>query len=224
MSLNRRMFQWLLNINGEGNPIVVLNSSISIDEQEEELNPSESYFFMYSREPLTAAVILLFQNVVENVQENMTQKNLTTKSKSVHLKAFRILISLLDKPEVGSAILDGVMLEVFRTLYKHSLIKKRLIESDTRFEIDIVKIHDEVVKNANLLFNSLEPFFMWEFLGKVIKRCNESTDGADDDDDGTDKRLSALVEVKSPTYAEIFILTTYLLDIVSLVITIFHLK
>ena len=34
------------------------------------------------------------------------------------LRPFRILISLLDKPEVGSSILEDVLIDIFRYMYK----------------------------------------------------------------------------------------------------------
>ena len=34
------------------------------------------------------------------------------------LRPFRILISLLDKPEIGSSILEDVLIDIFRYMYK----------------------------------------------------------------------------------------------------------
>lgn len=34
------------------------------------------------------------------------------------LRPFRILISLLDKPEIGSSILEDVLMDIFRYMYK----------------------------------------------------------------------------------------------------------
>ena len=38
--------------------------------------------------------------------------------KPANLRPFRILISLLDKPEIGAAILEDVLIDVFRHMYR----------------------------------------------------------------------------------------------------------
>lgn len=210
MSLNRRIFQWLLNVNGEGNPISNINGSISVEDQTDDENMQDSYFDVYSKEVVTAALVLLFQDVVENVQDGPKTKSNTIKYKSVHLKPFRILITLLDKPEVGSVVLEEVMLEVFRTLYGHFQLKNKLVEANSRKSKDITAVHDEIVKNANLLFNSFEPFFMWDYFGRLLQKCYK---------EGEEDVSISLVKIRQPNYYELFQLISYLLDVVSLEIS-----
>ena len=110
MSLNRRIFQWFLNISSDGNPVHKMK------EEEDDTSDKPSYFDQYVREPLTIAMIILFQNVLESIEGAFEADSLTAKHRQIHLKPFRILITLLDKPEVGTDILNDIMLEIFLSL------------------------------------------------------------------------------------------------------------
>nr|XP_019585106.1 PREDICTED: protein dopey-1 isoform X2 [Rhinolophus sinicus] len=93
MSLNRRLYAWLLG------PRSTRHS-----------NPEEHatyYFTTFSKELLVQAMVGILQ--VNGFGEESTLMQ--------DLKPFRILISLLDKPELGPVILEDVLIEVFRTLY-----------------------------------------------------------------------------------------------------------
>lgn len=225
MSLNRRIFQWFLNVNSDGSTISKVHTT-SIDEQTDEesgATPREverqSYFELYVREPLTVAMIMLFQNVLESVDAAFQTDPQVSKHRQAHLKPFRILITLLDKPEVGSAILDQLMLEIFRTMYKHSQLKSKLADINIRtLGKDVSTVHNELVKSANLLFNSLQPYFIWDYLCKVLRKCHlEKTDKAVTNGSALPNVFASLVDVKVPTYLEVFNLVSYLLDIVTVV-------
>ena len=80
-------------------------------------------------------------------------------------------------------------------------------------------MHNELIKNANLLFSSLESYYIWEYLSKVLKRCVIV-----DKDVENNKSLkactngfSSLIDIKLPTHLETFQIISYLLDVVSLV-------
>ncbi|EDO38328.1 predicted protein, partial [Nematostella vectensis] len=153
------------------------------------------------------------------------------------LRPFRILISLLDRPEVGSAILEDVLIEVFRALYVQcKVIKEKTpieelgsyesIESLTaEFEnpsssSSKTKLTDEVVKTANLLFNAFEPYFMWDYLSKLLSDCEVSEEQETEADSTlceTEGKCSRLASsLPTTTCSEIFRLTDFLLDIVAL--------
>ena len=212
MSLNRRIFQWLLNMNSDGTAAgAVLNTSTSMDDPDEEVDENVSYFHLYTKELLIASVVTLFQDVLKKSRE-ATQlcRGSHSKNKLSYLKPFRILITLLDKPEIGSAILEDVMIEVFRTLYEHVEFKNELVNAkDVLHVADINAINEELIKYANLLFNSFEPFFMWDYLSRTLERCNEQPRESSNED-------HCLVAVRHPTHKEIFQLINYLLDIVLL--------
>ena len=209
MSLNRRIFQWFLNINSDGNPVHKMK------EEEDDTSDKPSYFDQYVREPLTIAMIILFQNVLESIEGAFEADSLTAKHRQIHLKPFRILITLLDKPEVGTDILNDIMLEIFRTLYKHSQIRSKLLDISIRIGKDVNTMHNELIKNANLLFSSLESYFIWEYLSKTFKRCTLSTekDAVAKNTNG----FSSLIDIKLPTHYETFQIISYLLDVVSVV-------
>lgn len=61
---------------------------------------SATYFDMYSKDMLVEAIKYLLKDVCE---EN-----------SQDLKPYRILVSLLDKMDIGPVILDDILFEVFR--------------------------------------------------------------------------------------------------------------
>uniref|UniRef100_A0A3P9DSS6 DOP1 leucine zipper like protein A n=1 Tax=Maylandia zebra TaxID=106582 RepID=A0A3P9DSS6_9CICH len=95
------------------------------------------------------------------------------------LKPFRILISLLDKPELGPAILEDVLIEVFRTL--HTQCRTELdLQNQSPFSKDHTHLSSklrenkktaELIKTANLLFNSFEPYYMWDYIAHWFEEC-----------------------------------------------------
>uniref|UniRef100_A0A8I5NMV8 DOP1 leucine zipper like protein A n=1 Tax=Papio anubis TaxID=9555 RepID=A0A8I5NMV8_PAPAN len=102
MSLNRRLYAWLLGFDNNGAIIGPRSTRHS--------NPEEHatyYFTTFSKELLVQAMVGILQ-VNGFGEENTLMQD---------LKPFRILISLLDKPELGPVILEDVLIEVFRTLY-----------------------------------------------------------------------------------------------------------
>ena len=104
------------------------------------------------------------------------------------LKPFRILLNLLDKPEIGSAILEDVLIEVFKNLFisyqhfnpKESVEKNRGMTSrknePVKQSISKENPMEELIKTGNLLFNTFEPYFMWQYIAKLLAACNRDTD------------------------------------------------
>jgi len=96
------------------------------------------------------------------------------------LRPYRILISLLDKSDIGPLILDDILLDVFRyisDIFYHgtiNLLKLRVIRSVNIFRLlylcwqepgDHASNGAELIKSANLLFSSLEPRYLWQYVG-----------------------------------------------------------
>ncbi|XP_058163069.1 protein DOP1A isoform X1 [Dasypus novemcinctus] len=159
MSLNRRLYAWLLG------PRSTRHS-----------NPEEHatyYFSTFSKELLVQAMVGILQ--VNGFGEESTLMQ--------DLKPFRILISLLDKPELGPVILEDVLIEVFRTLY--SQCKAELdLQMEPPFSKDHAQLSSklrenkktaELIKTANLLFNSFEPFYMWDYVARWFEECCRKT-------------------------------------------------
>ncbi|XP_072437220.1 protein DOP1A isoform X3 [Chiloscyllium punctatum] len=195
MSLNRRLYAWLLG------PRSTRHS-----------NPEEHaiyYFNNFSKDLLIQAMVGILQGKRCGKEEKMPLHD---------LKPFRILISLLDKPELGPAILEDVLIEVFRAL--HSQCKAELnlktqpsyCKDDTQLSSKMRenKKTSELIKTANLLFNSFEPYYMWDYIARWFEECCRIT---------LNTRLQASShgkEMSEYCLPEFCLLVDFLLDIVSL--------
>lgn len=67
----------------------------------------------------------------------------------------------MDKGDIGPVILDDILFEVFRTLYLACREDK----------CDGTKHKQEILKSANLLFNSLEPWYIWHYSGMLFDQA-----------------------------------------------------
>ncbi|XP_062843400.1 protein dopey-1 isoform X2 [Trichomycterus rosablanca] len=152
MSLNRRLYAWLLGPR---------NNRLSNTEEH-----ATHYFNTYSKDMLVQAMVGILQGKARGGEEE---------SALMHdLKPFRILISLLDKPELGPVILEDVLIEVFRTL--HTQCRAELdLQNQNQFSKDQTQLSSklrenkktaELIKTANLLFNSFEPYYMWDYIAR----------------------------------------------------------
>ena len=218
MSLNRRFYAWLLGagINVTLHPPIGESKSKgdkSTDHNEVEL----SYFEKYSKDLLVQALKYKLSE-----KSDISEKN----KKITVLRPFRILISLLDKPEIGPVILENVLLSIFRCLHREfehsksanlsSPVHKKDSTSDT------LSTYDELLKTANLLFGTFEPYFIWDFSARMFEQACQSS-GAK-----THGRLSRQASRLSRqgssqelpdtvTVSELCQLVSFLLDIISLV-------
>ncbi|XP_057268507.1 protein dopey-1 isoform X6 [Pezoporus wallicus] len=159
MSLNRRLYAWLLG------PRSTRHS-----------NPEEHatyYFNTFSKEMLVQAMVGILHVNGHGEESTLMQD----------LKPFRILISLLDKPELGPAILEDVLIEVFRTLYTQCKAELEL-QAEPSFNKDHTQLSSklrenkktaELIKTANLLFNSFEPYYMWDYIARWFEECCRRT-------------------------------------------------
>ncbi len=128
MSLNRRLYAWLLGADASGAPI---HSNIDPRSRTGELGRQDSastqgsdqvemdYFHTYSRDMLILAVKNCIQEVMPPAVTEMGSPE--GGGKSGNLRPFKILISLLDKPEIGSAILEDILVEIFRCMYRECM-------------------------------------------------------------------------------------------------------
>ncbi|NXO58650.1 DOP1 protein, partial [Aramus guarauna] len=168
MSLNRRLYAWLLGFDNNGALIGPRSTRHS--------NPEEHatyYFNTFSKEMLVQAMVGILQ--VNGLGEESTLMQ--------DLKPFRILISLLDKPELGPAILEDVLIEVFRTLYTQCKAELEL-QAEPSFNKEHTQLSSklrenkktaELIKTANLLFNSFEPYYMWDYIARWFEECCRRT-------------------------------------------------
>ncbi|XP_054370155.1 protein dopey-1 isoform X3 [Molothrus ater] len=168
MSLNRRLYAWLLGFDNNGALVGPRSTRHS--------NPEEHatyYFNTFSKEMLVQAMVGILQVNGQGEESTLMQD----------LKPFRILISLLDKPELGPAILEDVLIEVFRTLYTQCKAELEL-QTEPSFNKDHTQLSSklrenkktaELIKTANLLFNSFEPYYMWDYIARWFEECCRRT-------------------------------------------------
>ncbi|XP_076837003.1 protein DOP1A isoform X2 [Brachyhypopomus gauderio] len=190
MSLNRRLYAWLLGPR---------NTRLSNPEEH-----ASHYFNTYSKDMLVQAMVGILQGTVCGGEEESSLMH--------ELKPFRILISLLDKPELGPAILEDVLIEVFRTLYTQCCTELDL-QHQNPFSKDQTHLSSklrenkktaELIKTANLLFNSFEPYYMWDYIARWFEEaCRRAQSGQ-----SSEPSALPLVEFCQ--------LVDFLLDIVSL--------
>ncbi|XP_070151430.1 protein DOP1 homolog isoform X2 [Polyergus mexicanus] len=182
MSLNRRLFAWLLGT--EVSTSILKKNHITVGKKD-----SVTYFDIYSKKMLVEAIKYLLKEVCE---EN-----------SQDLKPYRILISLLDKVDIGPVILDDILFEVFRTFYN----------ACKQSALNHIPKTNEVVKSANLLFSTLEPSYIWIHCGHLFeKACNSRAETQVTIEDVTVKTVGSGM----PNLVEVCILTEFLLETVSL--------
>ncbi|XP_042299241.1 protein dopey-1-like isoform X2 [Sceloporus undulatus] len=168
MSLNRRLYAWLLGFDNNGAIIGPRSTRHS--------NPEEHatyYFNTFSKDMLVQAMVGILQINMHGEESTLMQD----------LKPFRILISLLDKPELGPVILEDVLIEVFRTLYTQCKAELDL-QVESSFSKDHAQLSSklrenkktaELIKTANLLFNSFEPYYMWDYIARWFEECCRRT-------------------------------------------------
>nr|XP_054360074.1 protein dopey-2 isoform X4 [Mirounga angustirostris] len=106
MSLNRRLYAWLLGSDIKGNTIVP-ESELSNSYEDQ-----SSYFFeKYSKD-------LLVEGLAEILHQKFSDANIEERHHA-YLKPFRVLVSLLDKPEIGPRVVGNLFLEVIRAFYSY---------------------------------------------------------------------------------------------------------
>nr|XP_009232205.3 protein dopey-2 isoform X2 [Pongo abelii] len=202
MSLNRRLYAWLLGSDIKGNTIVP-ESEISNSYEDQ-----SSYFFeKYSKDLL-----------VEGLAEILHQKFIDADVEERHhayLKPFRVLISLLDKPEIGPQVVENLFLEVIRAFYSYcrdalgSDLKLSYTQSGNSL-ISAIKENrnaSEIVKTVNLLITSLSTDFLWDYMTRCFEECFRPVK----------QRYNVRNSVSPPpTVSELCALLVFLLDVIPL--------
>ncbi|XP_048881412.1 protein dopey-1 isoform X3 [Brienomyrus brachyistius] len=204
MSLNRRLYAWMLGSDNNGARTGPRSSRLSSPEEH-----ASYYFNTFSKDMLVQAMVGILQGKARGGEEESVLMH--------DLKPFRILISLLDKPELGPAILEDVLIEVFRTL--HTQCRAELdLQNQSPFSKDHSHLSSklrenkktaELIKTANLLFNSFEPFYMWDYVARWFEDCCRKTHNSQSDHTGGSPN-------QCPLLLEFCQLVDFLLDIVSL--------
>ncbi|NXW16457.1 DOP2 protein, partial [Circaetus pectoralis] len=199
MSLNRRLYAWLLGSDIKGGTFAPDSTS----------EDHAIYFFgKYSKD-------LLVESLTEILHQKFPESD-TEEQHQAYLKPFRILISLLDKPEIGPQVVGDLFLEVIRAFYSYC---KDALGSDLKLSynqsgnilasaIKENKNASEIVKTVNLLITSLSTDFLWDYMTKCFEDCfrNKST-----------QMRYPLENISTPpTISELCTLLVFLLDVIPL--------
>ena len=183
MSLNRRLYNWLCGTyepTGSSKGHKRSDSEVSVDD-------CSIYFGHYSKSLLIEAIKALLQRSLEN------------SDLQPDLKSYRLIMTLLDKPEVGGVILDQIMVDVFRSLYHSSQGVNKVNKQ-------------ELVKSANLLFGTLESHYIWDFCGTQFSKASCQRFRISD----TEIEAVNYVGSQDTTVIEMCALVDFLLDIISI--------
>uniref|UniRef100_A0A672QY24 DOP1 leucine zipper like protein A n=1 Tax=Sinocyclocheilus grahami TaxID=75366 RepID=A0A672QY24_SINGR len=155
MSLNRRLYAWLLGFDNNGVQAGPRSTRLS--------NPEEHvthYFNTHSKD-------MLVQPLLHDVYGRQMLR-LTERVLAIALMPFCLL-------HLGPAILEDILIEVFRTLHTQCRAELDLqnqnpfSKDQTQLSRSALKLREnkktaELIKTANLLFNSFEPYYMWDYI------------------------------------------------------------
>ncbi|XP_052808898.1 protein dopey-1-like isoform X3 [Mya arenaria] len=206
MSLNRRFYAWLLGTSttmSAGHEVKSKAENSDLNDSSVELR----YFEKYSQDLL-----------VQALRHTLTESPDITDGSSVKsavLKPFRILISLLDKPEIGPVILESVLLSIFRCLHREFQQSKseKSVRSGKFSQKGDTSAYDELLKTANLLFGTFEPYFIWDYASRIFEHACE---GRGKGKHGASRQGSVIEGQETATVEDLCELLVFLLDSVSL--------
>ena len=156
MSLNRRLFTWLLGTE--------INPSLYPD-CHPLANKKLCYFTTYSSELLVLALLRLLELAVPHGNVD-----------SLDIKPFRIITVLLDKVEIGPVIIDRIMVDVFRCLHHMTSALTNVEGGDLK--------RQELIKTANLMFQMLETSYVWSLCGHQFKEASVRL-GEEEEEEGS---------------------------------------
>lgn len=191
MSLNRRLYSWLLGtevLNANRNLMETdLNESISLNSDSGSSKSSSlvSYFEHYSKPILIKALRITFMNSIPTAD----------------LRPYKILLSLLDKVEIGPVVLDSILIDVIRT-------------------VALADDSSEVKKSVNALFGNFDPSYIWNFLTNQFENACQRPGPPESrklpEDFKPNECFASEVDSGDPSVIEVCYLTEHLLDILSL--------
>uniref|UniRef100_A0A8B9GLQ4 DOP1 leucine zipper like protein B n=1 Tax=Astyanax mexicanus TaxID=7994 RepID=A0A8B9GLQ4_ASTMX len=164
MSLNRRLYAWLLGLDIKGGMVAPDLSQYSTVEEH-----VEYYFNTYSRELLVQALVnILQQKDIEKDPDNVSD----------YLRPFRIIISLLDKSEIGPLVLSDVLLEVIRAFYSYcremlgeEALNSSLSGNQLNSKVKENKNASEIIKTVNMLVGAISSEYLWDYMTKHFQTC-----------------------------------------------------
>ncbi|XP_062861985.1 protein dopey-2 isoform X1 [Trichomycterus rosablanca] len=201
MSLNRRLYAWLLGLDIKG--MVPPDTSLHTTIEEH----SEYYFNTHSRDLLVQALMnILQQKDIQKDPENIMN----------YLRPFRLMISLLDKSEIGPLIISDVLLEVIRAFYSYckELLGEESLNSSLSGNQLTSKIKDnkkfsEIIKTVNMLVGAMSSEYLWDYMTQCFHTCLSMLSNPA-------ATASSKTWSHSPSVTELSTLIIFLLDVIPL--------
>ncbi|XP_058065105.1 protein dopey-1 homolog [Anopheles bellator] len=182
MSLNRRLYSWLLGSDTSLGKHHHHHHLQGKAESAAAVAPASysphTYFEQHAKKRLIVAFKMILQESIAH--------------SPVDLSPYRILISLLDKAEIGLRILDDVLCDIIRAI---SLCNGNL----------------EVQKSANLLFSTFDPAYIWNYMSRLYREAAVRTERA-----RHDELAGIRIDSGPPGTVEVCHLTEFLLETLSL--------
>lgn len=208
MSLNRRLYSWLLGSE-------VAAAARRRDEEEVEAaaggegeTKKGSYFERHSKRILIRALKLMLK--------------LSLNCEPIDLRPYKILVSLLDKLEIGPQVLDFVLFDVVRTMAVSMNFQ------GGSMPLPMASWSSDVNKSAQLLFATFDPAYIWNFMTSQFERGaktakyffhkgrTKTSGGGRRRDGGCGGKVKVEVDSGLPSLVEVCYLTEFLLETISL--------
>uniref|UniRef100_A0A8C5CAJ6 DOP1 leucine zipper like protein B n=1 Tax=Gadus morhua TaxID=8049 RepID=A0A8C5CAJ6_GADMO len=199
MSLNRRLYTWLLGLLLTHS----LARSLPISSEDQE----DLYFPLHSRDLLIQALVnILKQKDIQRDPETLMN----------YLRPFRVIVSLLDKPEIGPVVISSLLLEVVRSFYSYcremigedSLSGSGLAGNQLTSKMKENKNASEIIKAVNLLVSSMDSVFLWDHMTRRF--CSSLSRAT------LLRPLGRTAAAPPPTVTEISTLIMFLLEVLPL--------
>ena len=86
------------------------------------------------------------------------------------IKLIVILNCLVDKPDVGPNILESVLMSYLLIVYQQIYLPAKQL---TAMNVQQENNRSETLKTLNILLDTFEPYFIWEFLTKSFDIIGE---------------------------------------------------
>uniref|UniRef100_A0A8C1H2N2 DOP1 leucine zipper like protein B n=1 Tax=Cyprinus carpio carpio TaxID=630221 RepID=A0A8C1H2N2_CYPCA len=128
--------------------------------------------YRISQKYLSIAVVnILKQKDIEANPDNLIE----------YLRPFRIIISLLDKSEIGPLVLSDVLLEVVRAFYSYCKVmlgedslNSSLSGTQLNSKIKENKNSSEIIKTVNMLVSAMSSNYLWDYMTRHFQICLSS--------------------------------------------------
>lgn len=167
MSLNRRLYAWMLGLDIKGGMVAADSSSYNTVEEY-----TAFFFETHTRKLLVQALV----NILKQKDSEANPDNVIE-----YLRPFRIIINLLDKPEIGPLVLSDILLEVVKAFYSYCEVmlgednlNSSLRGSQLNSKIKENKNASEIIKTVNMLVGAISSSYLWDYMTRHFQNCLRS--------------------------------------------------